>query len=1617
MIFTSGTSVAAVSVISGICFYLIHSLRKGKSTESNEKPDKKIVLDDSRCACCLKPFFIGRGVVCGDCGSRSCRKGCTRWDSSDNAWRCLFCHQRRLLQSWLRRNEKWFELFGGVPIAELEHKFSTAKSKVHVAGAEHAGVSPALGLAAGSQEDEDTVETVRDFVEKIVEGLVGNVDETAIDRLYDHPAYDQLLEKYSAHLAAALARLAVALQLSITNKPATDTPTMAHTALRELVERAVEEARKLPGLGGSETGRSQEGRDISDQSYEDLLATAILNKVIEKYQREHIDGNSNVLREKSSPRPKFITSEIEVGLDEGVEEGSSSLEPLSQDEYSSDTSVPPSRHIRTRQEPLSLTIEEHIEEVTTTYTSDEDREENETNELDFKNARRVPFPEFGMDIIDPSQESSEDSQEESDLPSHVDHVIPVESWEENWLFQKKKMQAQSEPVAMLVPNPSADFRALIGDKDAEDTSDLSECSAQSDEEIEEELMQAINNVVPKSLNDSEVRQTFIEDQTLTGGTLRDTDKRESIVEEFLEKEQIIVKPSSSPVQISKVTEVLSQNVKKHVNVENDLEKVVYDVHDAQEGVEDTGKVEVSVEVHNVHIDSGNAERKLRKEEIDDVKNKETDKSNKIIEESSKRMDILRDLSKPDDHIHSNDKDRPTNIEPIIENSKHQLETMQKEENDDTQKISEYTIKATNDSSVNGQEETLNLKLEKERASTNLFVETKDANSQNTSNSVKIKDSQLIHEAKFELSVNHENRTETSTSVTREYNLIDRQLISLIDENPISETPKTPTSSPARNSIPGSDTEHFIKHDLRSLDKKLESIETSMDRQLDSFEVVSSNENDDLISLESATNTFVKINSEAEDQSKIEKGNDRYQSQSINVNHNIDNQGEDGAQQESEYTEHYDIATQRHFDTSTKNDVPQRNNDVDEIPPPIPKSPPPPAETLRQCREALAVASANITLVPSSPGRKRVEADIQLATPPRPGTIAEREHKKWENAAPIENNPYSEENIQKRLWERQYSRRSSSDVLGNTNELPKGPGEPLQVILGATQPDYKRFGRDYYINDAKVSSDERPRRSAMSSSGRPNSSLSQHSSMTGSELEHQDQTQYTELGSTSSGTNEVKSKVSTWQQNNMEISQPEGSSGIQRVEAVIQIGSPSSLTSESQSEEVQYYRSNVTTSQRTREHQVNEILENERKNSKNELNAKLNNQDGYDGASITESKKLYSNEGHKKIQRIDLKAYGFENEISSRSNEVKNTSQKRVVNKLDLKSFGYDTGVHTTRYTSQADSNKVNNNSNTKPMIVKMKTKSNLTKLKELETSTSTSDYTEYWASGDRSMVKSTETLNENELKLEDRNKFGTMISVKSMPNVAKSEHYAKDSERVRSYEGEEDIIIKTFIKKRSTEEKLRKEMIKASSKSHGLWKSETILAADNSELSDVYSEDEVDGSITKTKSTEVFSSGDHHQKSSEVSSTKSEFSEEATSSINADDEDLPMPSVRRLAQAFSKTTETKPVPAARMSKSTSNIAKERSTTPEILIVETPRQMHSLTARSLSKEFREGLRQIPIKMTQSPTNHTVDDQSKKVENQPEIVLSEADNPVDDTALIEPGKLKNNIKFWEQLQRRS
>ncbi|KAK9307255.1 hypothetical protein QLX08_002294 [Tetragonisca angustula] len=1349
MLASPGMSLMVAGVASGICFLIYSGVLRRKSGGTKEE-ERQIPVSENRCSCCLKPFFLERGVRCEDCGRKSCRKGCSRWDPSDNAWHCLFCRQRRY---WLKKNG--VETFGElIDEKDLHRYFDTAKSRVYVAGVENAATSSGEGLAA-QRKEANTMETVRDFVEKIVVGLIGNLDDAPIHRLYDHLSY----------------------------KPSTDSPTMAHTALREIVERAVEEARKLPGLGGSgDTGKAPEARNVAGHSYEDVLATAILNKVIEKFQKEQVDGNSNVLPGKPVST-KCALSESEAGLDEGVEEGCSSLEPLSQDDCSSDCSASCSRRVRNQPEPLSLTIEERIEEVTTTYASDDDHRENDV--LPIKNAHRVPFPELGMDIIDPSQES--DSQDEPDTPrAHIGLVSPIESWEENWLFQRKRVQSQADPVAMLVPNPSADFKALIGDKDAEDTSDLSECSsAQSDEEIEKELMEAINNVVPRSPR----RKEFENGLDCTNSSDLDLSSKENPV----------------------------NSVADDVRLYDERNEEKTDWRKLDEGNEEGYKQNRSLE--------GNEE---------------------VEEEQVKRM-------------------------------------VERVETENEKPVAESRDLIGN---------------ETERRTTNLDLPSKEDKTD---------------------SINDEAKRNELDDPSNSVNSKNYAVAS--DEDAL-DVPKTPTPTPTRISM---------------LEINLESPRNG--------ETYISREKIVLKSLECAKKKLMAVNDDIAEVFEDEEA--------MSAEQKVDFHAED-IQQESEYTEHYDIATQRHLDSLTKSEslesTPLTNSSLE--------------NNESKCREAVAFAKAESASHLSLQGNDPEAEPGRLGTPPRPGTIAEREHRKWENAPPIENNPYSQENIQKRLWERQYSRRSS-DIPGIHTELPKSNGADLDVVLTPHEPDIKRFGRDYYINDSRSPGNEKGRRSAVSSSSRPSSSLSQRSSSNGiADQDQQEETQYEETVTILNRSNDVKSKVTKWQNNNVENNyQP-----------------PARQQSDS-SDEAEKDRDKYAMIERQKswnDQRMEEILENERKNSKNEINAKLNNQENYENV-VMETRKPTNpvDDSPRKIKRIDLRAYGFENEFSS--GRTIRTSAPRVVNKLDLKSFGYDNGIRRTQSNIQLNSI---GSDEFKARFARTTNKSNLTRRNEYENDRR--DIVEInRASGENNLTQSTETL--DKFGNGSYNDYG-LKSAKSVPNIAK--FYTNSN-------GQEDDEVESYGRN--------------SYNDFGVIKNGSVRNMASNYGSEKYNVKSNDSSIDVSEN-ETDNSSEREQ-----SRSMNDVKKKISSDEEFDNKVLPMPSVRRLAEAFSKQTEPVSAPISKVTKS-SNVNRERSSTPEIQIVETPRQMHSLTARSLSKQFREGLRQIPNKVTSPPASHVVMEQPNITENQMEIVQAKGDLS-NDTNVILPGKLKSNIIFWEQMQKKS
>ncbi|XP_029170402.1 uncharacterized protein LOC114940079 isoform X7 [Nylanderia fulva] len=1282
--------------VAGVFIFI--GLRARKDSKSKEKKQ----VDEGHCACCLAPFLISRGVRCNDCGARACRKSCSRWDTSDNAWNCIFCHQRR---AWMRKNEKWFENFGSTTNEKEESQsfFGTAKSQVYIAG--HAVATNMEQI----QEDQEEKHVIRNFVEKIVEDLVENVNDTSIDRLYKNSEYDKFLEEHRPPLIAALTQLATCLETSLTNNPSMDPPATAHAALKEIVEKAVEEARKLPGLGSStNTEHPREDRSIADHSYEDLLATAILNKVVEKFQRERVDGNSNVLHDTDLPKAKYTTTESEHGLEENA---------VSCESYHRECNGNRSTSIRRNGEPVSFMMEEQIEEVTTITSDDDEFRGNDI--VEFECTRRVPFPELGMDIIDPPRELSPSplsSSDSSDLDCNeyspartkrhvadraMDLISPVESWEDNWLFQKKKTsRTQPDAVSMLVPSSNAYYKALIGDRDAEDTSDLSECSStKSDEEIEKELMEAINNVVPRTPRTSEC------------------------------------------------------DAKNNSEVPNVA---------TQFGNDEIGVCQAKTKIENLS--------KNVCERFDEKINEKLLRSSEISEKK-----IIKDES-------------------------------------DKEKLSESSFT-------------------------------------------------LITVAK--------------------------------GEDKAKEKPKDTTDCGERIIL----------------------VESSAGKN---------------------ANTQVEKSSERNDRSG--------------------NVADENEERESEYTEHYDTAIQRHLDSLTKVEVCSGENEM--------------TETCNTMNEQFTeLKNGSIEEQESERSQTKVQLSYvttdenhigmttendRLSAPPRPGTIAEREHKKWENAPPIENNPYSEESIRKRCLERQYSK--NSDIPGVHYDLTKLNEVNLEALLAPDRPDIKRFGRDYYINQSKAASGEQQEqaiKSTMSSvSSRPSSSLSQRSSCTGDEQREQQEESTT--------TKEIDD-ISVLRENDLramkELCRRNNNAEVINLETNNRV--VNSCTSMVGTDDDQKIKSEkdaadeITWKDRQR---TDNILEDRRKNSKNEINAKLNNQEH---SLETEC----MNDKERKVRRIDLKAYGFENEFTDQQKIIR---QERVVNKLDLTSFGYQNGLHRTCSNNQLDQPLRNNE------------KSNLTRR-----TIDCRGFKGYLIDapnslGGKDFAKSSRDLNKIRDKVEEVG-LG-LISVKSMPNVADEMYYHANPIRVNEREDQQNELT------------ARNLLDRAIDKSEGettVDERDAIVNEDDSSLNDY---DEISSDVDRSFEDIYIGNREQSQEMKRKWQT--------------------MPSVKRLAEAFGRRQISKTETTVLEKVAKIDDIKDRSYTPEIQIVEPPRQMHSLTARSLSREFREGLRQMPNKISSPPVSRSLIEERST--NRTEIVRSKRE---DDTAVISPDKFKSNIIFWEQMQKRS
>ncbi|XP_060878235.1 uncharacterized protein LOC132950711 isoform X2 [Metopolophium dirhodum] len=327
---------------------------------------------------------------------------------------------------------------------------------------------------ASKAENDHKFFEVRDYLERLVEGLVdGGLDDVCLTPLSTHPLYMSICWKYHEQLATTL----TAAIHSIINESDEfdDIPIKLNTILKE-VSYDVEH---LPELQAAQKKCAVPlAEDLNEKNYEDLLATAILNKIVANSQTKK---KVPVARTRISKFPPKQT-------DSNIQNSKKTEEP--------------------RKTPrVSLTVEEFTEEVTTTsyntysdIEGDYDDGYNEGDEEDdersqstigmfMSNAKLLrghtaPLPEFGSDAV-------EDGSSTID-PDDQGISATVDSWEDNWLFQKKRVNRMSGsnnyhhhpvPVPMLVPNPSEVTRPLIGDRDADETSELSDYSNSALDEL------------------------------------------------------------------------------------------------------------------------------------------------------------------------------------------------------------------------------------------------------------------------------------------------------------------------------------------------------------------------------------------------------------------------------------------------------------------------------------------------------------------------------------------------------------------------------------------------------------------------------------------------------------------------------------------------------------------------------------------------------------------------------------------------------------------------------------------------------------------------------------------------------------------------------------------------------------------------------------------------------------------------------------------------------------------------------------------------------------------------------------------------------------------------------
>ncbi|XP_023030923.1 uncharacterized protein LOC6637876 isoform X6 [Drosophila willistoni] len=495
------------------------------SNKKTKKKDDSEVIEESQSTCnvCCSDLDTSSAknyVKCRTCEKSVCRGlKCADWHPKDGQWECQLCHNSK---ESLAHTSSWV----AEQMSFNQHKFvypMRARSEVYIPiqpSQDGQDVESTIQFESVSQigiRNHMNIEErakIREYVEEIVaEMLGGNLDKIKVGQLSKSENYLHLFDKYHAKLSNLLINVENGLCVRQLKRRGGDLPAIVNghsnnnnnnsnsnhnnnnngstcningnneqnddssqTRLRTLIETIIAETLRNSALGfntGASASVSEISLDTRTQSelnalkqrhrtehyfepkiYQDLLATAVLNKIADT------EGNNRRRSLISESTPDLSGHN---NIDENYNAEALSTTSGSSIEPRSDCSLTDNELVLNTgktDSPLSLQAAFERESVLSDYIA----------------AHMVPLPDFSASV----------TESEDDNGSVTSSMIADGTWEDNWLFKKKQhssLQSSATPssIGMLVPAPRENVRAQIGDRTADEVSDLSEMGSDVEE--------------------------------------------------------------------------------------------------------------------------------------------------------------------------------------------------------------------------------------------------------------------------------------------------------------------------------------------------------------------------------------------------------------------------------------------------------------------------------------------------------------------------------------------------------------------------------------------------------------------------------------------------------------------------------------------------------------------------------------------------------------------------------------------------------------------------------------------------------------------------------------------------------------------------------------------------------------------------------------------------------------------------------------------------------------------------------------------------------------------------------------------------------------------------------